>query len=63
MNQNNIENLYIDLTREIEKVAIEIRNNQNQKKMKEFDNKLNILTQTSKSLSKLMNYYKFNKNI
>ena len=60
MNLSNLENIYTDINKEIDKIATDIKNNQDKKKVKELDQKLNILTQCSRPIGKLLNYYKFN---
>ena len=61
MNLTNLENIYLDINKEIEKITNDIRTNQDVKKSKDLDAKIRVLTQSSMSIGKLMTYYKFTK--
>ena len=61
MNLTNLENIYLDINKEIEKITNDIRTNQDVKKAKDLDAKIRVLTQSSMSIGKLMTYYKFTK--
>jgi hypothetical protein len=63
MNIYNLETLYTDINNEIQQTKEAIKNNKDVKKVKNLDTKLANLNSASKSLEKLMNYYKFIKNI